>query len=332
MLGVDVYTTVLTEGGDYMAISCVLTEEKRPGQTETPYALLGLSLASPTPRTPYVLVPNGEMVDAVSALAVFGYELALCCEDDEVRIVDIRRDHTSNHIQTLTRSGAVDDDTHFFDAAALNATFVAAGCSDTYDVVVVWDRATGQCIRELDDTILRGLVGRRLVVHSFVDGSRYSIDLHDLALVPTNDGVPIIEIEDGKGVSRFSKGDLFVFHPAQGAGEGRFSDSLTVYSLESGDKIREVTLSAPVCGWEINCARLLGDFAILQVSRDHRRDGLALNTFRCVDLHTGEVRTLRLGPSENFAGVHISADSRRILAFRGSPGHGGTLQYVLYTL
>ena len=57
-----------------------------------------------------------------------------------------------------------------------------------------------------------------------------------------------------------------------------------------------------------------------------------LTNVRCLDLRTGEVRSVRLGLCEREEDVHFNADGKRVVVYRPSNSRSVLGSFVLYTL
>ena len=319
VVGIHACSLFPTDACDYMAVNCSVTAKRRNGiefgpyawtQPQTTPALFGVSLSSP--GSVYELVSGLTPDRPPECMFMCGCEFAFSTTRDEVCIVDVRRDYTTNHVQTLTYSpnDGGDPEQDCFYATVLSTTH-AAGEWIKYSggsLTVVWDRATGQCIREIPDSRLftRGW-GSRLISHDFcVVRERGGCTAYDF----TKPAVPGARVcEDIDEIERpelqFSGDTLFRFEQSSD-GFG----SVSVYSLRTDGKVKELTLSSPVGYLELGDSRIVGETIILP-----RKNGI-----RCVDLSTGEVRSVRVGLCERFCDVYFSADGRRMVAFRPRSG------------
>lgn len=232
-----------TEGCDYLAVKCYLTANQSQGvgqgTSSTAPALFGVDLSSPVSVYELVsLAPGQKELDGVS---VNGYEVAFSVKPGELRIVDIRRDFTSNSVQTLTYSADDEDDEPYncFHRTSLSATYAAAECytvaGEGAFVACVWDRATGKCIRKFPyGSLAPGLLcGSRVVTNQLVEGDGYWYISYDLSDSAAPDVRICEDYEYDDSESQFSGDALFRFS---------FDDSLdsqyrsiSVYNLQSGE-------------------------------------------------------------------------------------------------
>ena len=214
-------------------------------------------------------------------LSAHDHELAFLADGRTVHIVDIRRRHPNNLVQTLTYSG--DAGRWGFKETVLHGTHaVAHGYPGR---VVVWDRATSQCVQSIDIPSLShyyllpdALPGPRLAV---MEDGRCSV--HDLS--SPADSPPVLEIlGNDRDFCRVSHEGLYCFQQAWCDVEKRHLIlSFSVYSLDTGSKLRHVRLSRPS---RSGFARFSPG---LLVFLPYRYIG---NPFDVVDLYTGEVTSM----------------------------------------
>ena len=110
-------------------------------------------------------------------------------------------------------------------------------------------------------------------------------------------------------------------------------DTISLYCVETG-KVRVISLSPPLAWDEMHWSRLLGTTLVIPDCSGSRH---TFATARCIDLWTGDVRTVRLGIFEQFEkNVYVSADEKRIVAWGktfGTVGDDGKLgEIAVYTL
>ena len=269
-------------------------------------ALFAANLCTSDPTHELVRVDEGS--EGIFGLSICGHELAFCCTPNEVRYVDIRKDCTDSHIQTLT----VEEGEHNCVFERTTAAHVAAVCFDC-EVTVVWDRATGQCIYDYDNWSLVGLCGSRLVLRWGSEPGEVSFGISDLH-TPDEDNVDLLNQPEHitqDDVLLISGAQLFHWHSTQSTKRNAPFDSITVYSVESGDVVRQMALSEPVPYFSVPDDFFQGRFVILQ-----ERKQTQLNHIRCIDIETGVVRRMRLGFCEGFNEVWASADGKRVVAKR----------------
>ena len=100
--------------------------------------------------------------------------------------------------------------------------------------------------------------------------------------------------------------------------------SYTPYNLRSGERGEPVTLSEPLIHEDFSGVRICGEIVVIPSD-----DTL---TIRRVDLRTGEVRSVHLGLCERQLDVRVSADGRRVVAFRPRPDRRHPGDFVIYNL
>ena len=104
----------------------------------------------------------------------------------------------------------------------------------------------------------------------------------------------------------FAGETLFRFPWDQDSGK---HEEVVVHNLQTGE-VTEVTLSESLTDSDLEKARIVGETMIIPDSEG------TLTNIRCVDLHTGEVRSVRVGLCERLDDMHVSADGQRIVVYR----------------
>ena len=120
-------------------------------------------------------------------------------------------------------------------------------------------------------------------------------------------------------------------------------DTLTLFKLESCERVFEISLSEPLPYKDLYTARFVGGLAVIQTRTNDRAE--TDSTIRVLDLETGYVRDINLGafcerfkmvpktaPGHGVDALHVSADRRRVVAFRGHSGPNLLGDFAVYTL
>lgn len=228
-----------------MAATCCVEMEVQPGVTgERPGGvLLAANLCEPTnPAYEVVRIGEGERI---LGLSVYGHELAYCCAPNEVRIADIRRDHTNSHIQTLTRTG----EDCIFGETQLTSSHVVGYCLDD-GVKVFWGRATGECVREIDGFwYLEGLCGSHVLFSASRDDGEPVFGIWELDTPEEGPAFLSNQPATSSEEDTILLGDreLYHFHTTQTQRIwSQPFEAITVYSVDTRDVVRQISLSEPV--------------------------------------------------------------------------------------
>ena len=326
--GIEVLAAIASEDCGYMVMHCRLTARQWQSNWvySTDSAFFGVSLASP--GSVYKLTSRISC-SVAHGVSVREYEAAISDAPGEVQIVDIRRDYLTNRIQNFTypRAHHPNVTAFCFSATALSSTHVAGkgGAIFREYNAVLWDRATGQCIREFRDGSLF-----LKICDSYVAWEEYVAEREAFWCVvydgvnPVAPGVQVCERGDRKTELRFIGDTLFRFLYNESSSSTYLS--IALYHVLTGDKIGEVTLSEPLTYSDLGQARLVGETLIIPDSRG------ALTNIRCVDLRTGEVRRVHLGLCERLEDAHFSADGKRIVVYRPNNDLSVLSSFVIYNL
>ena len=330
VLNVESNWVFFSDECDYMAVRVWVTKRKdiedHHEMVAHRYGLWGVDLSSP--GSAYELVSFPPCRDSLHGLVGYGYEAAFSNVEGEVRIVDIRRDHTSNLVHTLPLGGRVEE----FDEIALSTTHVAAEYLAGRDsFVVVWDRLSGHVVAKIGKVLLfPKFLGSLLLLAGepqlpeVVAPRSGVLTVRDVA----DPAVTLVRMCPGirLHIPQYHFTATAVIHFSGPLGTHMY-DSATVYSLRDGQKVREMGFSPPLTYRQLESARVVGDTLFVADSNG------TLTSVLCVDLNTDESRSVRLGLCERLKDVHLSADARRIVVYRDrSAGRAWLGDIAVYSL
>ena len=243
---------------------------------------------------------------SVSRLSLYDYDLCFGSEHGVVKVVDIRKDFRSGNVLQTFSHGA-----HDFCTTRISRTHVAATITGSRGVVV-WDRSSGRCVREIRDPFcsieyLWGSIGVLAVEHDEVDyHERYlSCDFS----VEGSEPVQICEAHQDFDTVR-CVGDTLLLFFSDPDGSGESASSCVVYSIRTGEELRKIVLTSDAPHnnvWDGSC---VDDHVFVWADTKEFQD------IRCLDVRTGEVSSVHIGLSELACGVHFARDGSRVVAVR----------------